>query len=277
MNNFWKRAITGTVFVAVLVISAITNKFILASLLLLFVLVGTHEYFNIVNRKKDTSVNRISGFILSVGTYLLIVGISFFNWPIEYLIALIPLTMVIFVLELFRLKENGFSNILHTLMPCIYIALPFGLFIVSNEMIQSPGEIYTAQLTLVFFFTLWANDTGAYLAGRSFGKRKLFPKISPNKTWEGTIGGALLAVLVAFNCGTYFTSLSRMEWVMIALIIVVFGSLGDLVESMLKRSYGIKDSGNILPGHGGILDRFDGLLIAAPVVFSFLVFIRFVE
>jgi len=277
MNNFWKRAITGTVFVAVLLSSALLNKFLLASLFLLFSIVGTNEYFNIISSKKNVAINRISGFVLSSSSYLLIVSIALFKLPITFLTVLIPMTMILFVWELFRLKENSFSNILHTLMPTLYVAVPFALFIVSNELIQIPGQSYTAEFTLVFFFTLWANDTGAYLSGRSFGKTKLFPKISPNKTWEGTIGGAILAILIAYNCSIYFTSLSRVEWVILATLVVVFGSLGDLVESMLKRSYGIKDSGTILPGHGGILDRFDGLLIAAPIVFSYIVLIRLID
>jgi phosphatidate cytidylyltransferase len=276
MNNFWKRAITGIVFVAVLLSSAVLNKFILASLFFLFSIIGTNEYFNIISSKKTITINRISGFILSIGSYAVIVSVVLFDLPVSYLTILIPPVTLLFVWELFRLKENGFSNILHTLMPTLYVALPFALFVASNELIQSPGQPYSAEFTLVFFFTLWANDTGAYLSGRSFGKRKLFPKISPNKTWEGTIGGAILALLIAYNCSIYFTSLSRVEWVILAAIVVILGSLGDLVESMLKRSYGIKDSGTILPGHGGILDRFDGLLIAAPVVFSYIVFIRLI-
>jgi phosphatidate cytidylyltransferase len=277
MNNFWKRTTTGIAFVGLLIFCAITNKLLLGSLFLFFVVVGTHEYYNIVHQHKGTSVNKALGFILSISTYLSVVAVTFFDYSALYLVGLVPVVMILFVVELFRLKENGFSNILHSLMPTLYVALPFALFIISNELIQIKNQEYSAQLTLVFFFTLWANDTGAYLSGKSFGKNKLFPKISPNKTWEGTLGGAILAVLVAYNCGAYFTVLSKAEWIIIALIIVVFGSLGDLVESMLKRSYSIKDSGNILPGHGGILDRFDGLLIAAPVVFSFLVLIRLLQ
>ena len=274
MNNFWTRALTGSILITVLIFSAVTNKFLLALLFFAFTIVGTSEYFNIIQKHKENSVNKLAGFVLSIGSYGLIIGISLLNWPALYLTILIPIVFIIFTLELFRLRPDGFSNILHTMMPSMYIAVPFALFISSNELIQSASSSYSAQLTLVFFFTLWANDTGAYLSGRSFGKRKLFPKISPNKTWEGTIGGAILAISVASLCGTFFQNLSQFEWVTMAVIIVVFGSLGDLVESMLKRSFGIKDSGKILPGHGGILDRFDGLLIASPIVFTFIVFIR---
>jgi phosphatidate cytidylyltransferase len=121
-----------------------------------------------------------------------------------------------------------------------------------------------------FLIILWSNDTGAYLSGRALGRTKLFERISPNKTWEGFIGGVLLAMGVAFGLSYWFGTLTKLEWVMIAAIIGIFGTLGDLVESMLKRSLGIKDSGSILPGHGGFLDRFDGLLIAAPLVYILL-------
>jgi phosphatidate cytidylyltransferase len=274
MNNFWTRALTGSIFVALLIFFSIFSKFLLALLFLAFTIVGTAEYFKMIGTDEDKSVNKFAGFFLSICLYVLTVLVCLFNYPGLYLTILIPIAVTIFILELFRLKPDGFSNILHTLLPSIYIAAPFALFICSNELIQLSNQAYSAQLTLVFFFTLWANDTGAYLDGRSLGKQKLFPKVSPNKTWEGTIGGAVVAVGVAYFCSTFFENLSKVEWVIMAVIIVVFGSLGDLVESMLKRSYGVKDSGRILPGHGGILDRFDGLLIASPVVFTFIVFIR---
>lgn len=117
---------------------------------------------------------------------------------------------------------------------------------------------------------LWTNDTGAYLAGRFFGKHKLFERISPKKTWEGSIGGGILTIGVAFILSVYFTNLDQTNWIVLAILVAVFGGLGDLVESMLKRSLNIKDSGNLLPGHGGILDRFDGLLLSIPFIYSYL-------
>jgi phosphatidate cytidylyltransferase len=129
---------------------------------------------------------------------------------------------------------------------------------------------FNPYIPLGFLIILWSNDTGAYLAGKSFGKHKLFERISPNKTWEGFVGGLILALFVGFNLAQYFGGLERWQWAVMAVIIAVFGTLGDLVESMLKRTLGVKDSGNILPGHGGLMDRFDGLLLAAPLVFLFL-------
>lgn len=117
---------------------------------------------------------------------------------------------------------------------------------------------------------LWASDTGAYLAGRTFGKTKLFERHSPKKTWEGSFGGLIISGLAAFILSRFFPGIETWQWLISSVIIVVFGTYGDLTESMLKRSYHIKDSGNIMPGHGGFLDRFDGLLLAAPLVYLFL-------
>ena len=129
---------------------------------------------------------------------------------------------------------------------------------------------YNHGIPLGFMLMLWANDTGAYIMGKSFGKHKLFERVSPGKTWEGLAGGILSAVVAAGVIARYFTVLDTWQWLCVALIISVFGTFGDLVESLFKRSRQIKDSGAILPGHGGLLDRFDGLLLAAPIVFVFL-------
>ncbi len=200
----------------------------------------------------------------------MLVGSTVFNLPIGLLSILLILFSFIFIKELFKHKGNGFLNILNTILPSLYISLPFSLLIIGNNTINHSQE-YSPSFILVFFFTLWSSDTGAFLAGKAFGKHKLFAKISPNKTWEGTIGGAILALSAAYFCSFYYTEMTALEWMIMALIIVVFGSFGDLVESMLKRNNNVKDSGRILPGHGGILDRFDGLLIASPVVFAFLI------
>ncbi len=275
MNNFTQRIITGSVFVGVLISSAVFSKEVLAILFLVFTIVGTYEYYQIVSKKDNCKPNLIAGYYASISCYLLIVGISLFSVPIVYATLLIPVIGLVFVIELFRLKEDGFSNVLHTLMPIIYVSSPFALFIASNHLATAYSSEYNAHFTLTFFFVLWANDTGAYLSGRAFGKTKLFPQISPNKTWEGTIGGALVALTIGYICSLYFAEFTTAQWLVISAIVVVFGSLGDLVESMLKRNYKVKDSGTILPGHGGILDRFDGLLIASPLVFTFVILIRF--
>jgi phosphatidate cytidylyltransferase len=125
-----------------------------------------------------------------------------------------------------------------------------------------------------FFLLLWTSDTGAYLAGKSFGKTKLFERISPKKTWEGSIGGTILSLAVAYGISNVlgFDDVTTFDWMVIAVLVVIFGTFGDLFESLLKRNLHIKDSGTILPGHGGVLDRFDGLFLAIPAVFFYLLF-----
>lgn len=166
-------------------------------------------------------------------------------------------------------QENDkipFQSIAVTFLGVLYVALPWILFMQVGFWTNK----YSYQVPLGILFCLWASDTGAYFAGRKFGKRKLFERISPKKTWEGLAGGFLLSQAVAVVLSFYFMEIEIWRWWAISAIIVVFGTWGDLAESMLKRSLQIKDSGSFIPGHGGFLDRFDGLLIAMPWVFAIL-------
>ena len=132
---------------------------------------------------------------------------------------------------------------------------------------------FSFQIIIGFFILLWSSDTGAYLAGRFFGKHKLFERISPKKTWEGSIGGGVLSLIAAYVISLFFHNIELKDWMILAIITVVGGGLGDLVESMHKRNLNVKDSGNLLPGHGGILDRFDGLFIAVPFIYAYLIIV----
>ena len=266
------RALTGTVFVAVLIFSSYLSPFSLFGLYFIFVLIGTWEYLSILSKNSDFQPNITLGLILSAFTFLALTSKSVLGLdPDTFIGALIFSVFATPLIELYNNKPNPFSNIAQTIFPLIYVALPFGLLILSNSMFtnSSPGK-FSSELILGFYFILWSNDTGAYLTGKAFGKHKLFERISPNKTWEGSIGGAVLAIGIAIVCGMFFTDLPLWKWTSIGLIISVFGSMGDLAESLFKRSMNVKDSGKIMPGHGGILDRFDGLLIASPFVFAFL-------
>ena len=179
----------------------------------------------------------------------------------------IPFIFIIFILELYRKSANPFKNIAFTILGIVYVALPFSLL---NYLVVYSGT-YSYELLFGFFFILWANDSGAYIIGSAIGKRKLFPRISPGKSWEGSIGGAITSYGVAFIISKWYTSVNLIDWMVIATILVIIGTLGDLVESLFKRSINVKDSGTLLPGHGGILDRFDSLIIATPFVFSYLI------
>lgn len=180
---------------------------------------------------------------------------------------LFPLSGLVYLTYLYRKQiKKPFRGAAFTLLGIVYIALPFSLL---NVIVFNPG-VYTHELVIGFLFILWANDTGAYFTGVRFGKRKLFERVSPKKSWEGFVGGLLFGVGMGLLMAEYTDVLPTWKWVVIALIIVIGGTYGDLIESSFKRSIEIKDSGRLIPGHGGFLDRFDGLLLAVPLITAFL-------
>ena len=191
--------------------------------------------------------------------------------PVTFITLCIPATSIFLITELFRQKKRPITNISYSIFGILYIILPFALL--NYIPLQADGEQRGSLLLIGFFASLWANDTGAYLTGRAFGKRKLFERISPKKTWEGFLGGLFFCVLAGYVFSMFDSYLTPEEWIGFSLIIGIFGTLGDLVESMIKRNYHVKDSGNILPGHGGILDRFDGIFLACPMIIMYLEFV----
>ena len=181
--------------------------------------------------------------------------------------ALFPLASLIFLIKLYKKNDNNpFLNIALFYLGITYVALPFALM---NVVVHYHGW-YSYEILLGLMLIIWASDTGAYFTGIRFGKRKLFERHSPKKSWEGAIGGAITAVAFATLISRYSTGLSMWQWITVSLIVVIAGTYGDLVESMFKRSMQIKDSGSMIPGHGGFLDRFDSLILAVPFVVVFL-------
>lgn len=177
-----------------------------------------------------------------------------------------PLVTMIFFIKLYKKRDlKPFQNIAFTFLGIIYVALPFSLL----SVLAMRGGKYNYEIVLGCLLLLWATDIGAYFAGTYFGKRKLFERVSPKKSWEGAAGGALFAAIVAFVLGVNFETHRPWEWYCIGALMVVSGTLGDLVESLFKRSIAIKDSGSTIPGHGGFLDRFDGLLLSTPFIVTF--------
>ena len=175
-----------------------------------------------------------------------------------------------FLIKLYKKEKKPFTNIAYTLLGIIYVGLPFALL---NISVYADGG-YSYQIIIGILLLLWASDTGGYIAGVLFGRTKLFERVSPKKSWEGMIGSFILAMVIATIIGKYFDVMTWYQWYLVAVIMVVAGTYGDLVESLFKRSIEIKDSGTSLPGHGGFLDRFDGLLISVPfIVFLLKVFI----
>lgn len=259
------RAITGFFFIVVLIGTVLSGAHIFV---LFFSLVATccvYEFYRMVHTK-DIQPLLFLG-VGSAGLGLALVSAVLLGWlSYSALFYSVIALFLVYIAALFRKTTRPIQDIAYSLFGLLYAALPFTFFMGLGFITKT----YNAYIPLGFLILLWTNDTGAYLAGKSMGRHKLFERISPNKTWEGFIGGVLAAVLVGCILSHYFGVLTLWSWIGMALIIGIFGTLGDLVESMLKRNVGVKDSGSILPGHGGLLDRFDGLLMAAPLVYLFL-------
>ncbi len=264
------RAITGFFFVAVMLASVLLGAYAFSLFFLILSVLSVEEFYRLVSTETVKPQKRW-GIALAICIYLPVYLYFFQAEPIIYLLICVPVIILIFIAELFRKQNNPFHNIAYTLFGVLYAVLPFCFF---YGLAFTDGS-YSYHYPLAFLILLWASDTGAYLFGTQLGKHKLFERHSPKKTWEGFVGGMITSVAAAFILSIYFTDLAPIHWIVISIIIVTGGTLGDLCESMLKRSLSAKDSGTLLPGHGGILDRFDGLLLAAPLVFVYLQFIKF--
>ncbi|WDF68791.1 phosphatidate cytidylyltransferase [Sphingobacterium oryzagri] len=264
------RAITGFFFIAVLIAVVLFGPYAFIPFFTLVGVYSVYEFYEMVQSGQTKPLWAIGIFSALLGLCLLSL-VLLDMLATENLLWIFAFAFVLYIAALFRKTVSVIHDIAYTLFGLLYVAIPFGLFICLGFV----SGTYDPYIPLGFLILLWTNDTGAYLAGKSFGRRKLFERISPNKTWEGFIGGLVLAVAVSLNLARYFDSLVSWQWLTMAIIIGSFGTLGDLVESMLKRNTGVKDSGKLLPGHGGLLDRFDGLLMAAPLVYLFLKFFVF--
>lgn len=275
-SNLITRGITGILFVIVLVGAILYGPSTFALLFATVTGMMTWEFSSILNKKIPCQINR---FITTVSSVYFFLAVLLFNASItgsEVFIPYIITLVYLLISELYLKDNNTLMNWAFTMMSQLYIALPLALlstlsFFSVTYGYGNTGVIYNPTFTLSVFIFLWSNDTGAYCLGCMIGKRPLFPRISPKKSWEGVLGGTVLAVAASQAVATFsqdFSSESelcnRLTWAGLACVVVAFGTWGDLVESLFKRKTGIKDSGNILPGHGGILDRFDSSLLAIP-------------
>ena len=277
LKNLIVRAVTGVFFVTAMVLGILHPH----ALIVLFALItglSIWEYTGLVNNIKGVKVNRFISTIIGVYFFLAVAGLRL--TPVEGFVVFVPYILSILYLlisELYLKNENPINSWAYTMLGQMYIAMPFSMINVLAFQQVEPGQVtFDYLLPLSIFIFLWTNDTGAYLCGSLLGKHKLFPRISPKKSWEGSIGGGILVLIVAGVIG-YFANigatphmLSIPGWVGLGLVVVFFGTWGDLVESLLKRTLGVKDSGNILPGHGGMLDRFDSSLLAIPAAVMYL-------
>jgi len=268
LSNFLQRTITGAIFIILIIGSILWNHYAFSLVFLIFTILGVTEFYSIIS-KTGSKPYGFSGIIISALLFLICSYIAISNSNIHFILIILPLLFIDFIIELFRNHKTPIQNIAFTYIGIFYVALPMSLL----NFLSNPGfehDKYSKGILLGFFLLIWSNDTFAYLIGRKFGKHKLFERISPKKTWEGSIGGLIFSLITSYILSVFVKDLSIFQWLGMSIIVVIFGTLGDLTESMLKRSLDIKDSGNILPGHGGILDRFDAVLLAAPFAFIYL-------
>lgn len=282
-SNLTQRIITGLLGSAAIIYGLIVSEWAYLGIFLIICFFSLREFYKLSAFDGLLPLKTV-GIVIGMAVFCLSFFIERQNLEPKYYFVIFPLMALVYMIKLYKKGEHKpFTNIAFTFLGIFYIAVPIALLnhaVFGQRVNLHFAEVnihttYNFEVILGVLLILWATDTGAYFAGTFLGKHKLFERISPKKTWEGFIGGAVLAGVIAFvfnlilkNYGLHY--LSTIDWIAITVIIVVGGTFGDLVESLLKRSIEIKDSGSSLPGHGGFLDRFDGLFISAPFVVAYL-------
>ncbi|MCF8301644.1 MAG: phosphatidate cytidylyltransferase [Bacteroidales bacterium] len=268
-NNLVLRTITGIGYVGLVVGSILLSPVAFAMLFFLITLLGLLEFYKMMHHG-NVQPQKVWGAIVGLLYYVIITLAVSDLIPMMWLWTGLLFLFSIFIAELYRKKERPFANIGATILGFLYVVLPFALL---NFFFKVPQISDSYQILLGFFIILWTNDTFAYIIGVTIGKHKFFERLSPKKTWEGSIGGALMGLLAAWVLYNYCDSFTLIQWLTYAVVIIIFGTLGDLSESQLKRSQNCKDSGDLLPGHGGILDRLDSVILASPFAFFYILLI----
>lgn len=279
VKNLIIRAITGAVFVAIMVVGISFRPDVMILLFAAITGLTIWEFTGLVNQSENVAVNRFISTAAGIYFFLAVAGYCSGLTPSAAFVPYLLTVVYLLVSELYLKQTNPINNWAYTMLSQMYIALPFSMINVLAFRSTPDGNVtFEWLLPLSLFIFLWTNDTGAYCSGSLLGRHKLFPRISPGKSWEGSIGGAVFVMIAAAII--YFLNVGQMDglvagmplwqWLGLGLVVVVFGTWGDLVESLFKRTLGIKDSGNILPGHGGMLDRFDSSLMAIPAAVVYL-------
>lgn len=272
-NNFIQRAVTGVLFVIVLVGCILYSPLSFGILFTIINALSVHEFAQLVSKSSEVSINKT---ITALGgAYLFLALMSFCTQQSVGARVFLPylgLLLYMMITELYLKKKNPTGNWAYSMLSQLYVALPFALLnVLAFQNSPETGSVtYNPILPLSIFVFIWLSDTGAYCVGSLIGKHRLFERISPKKSWEGSIGGGIFSIASSLGFAHFFPFMPGWQWVGLAIVVVIFGTWGDLTESLMKRQLGIKDSGNILPGHGGMLDRFDSALMAIPAAVVYL-------
>jgi phosphatidate cytidylyltransferase len=271
LKNLLIRTATGTVYVLATIGALLLGKVAFGIFFALAMAINLFEFYRLT-QKGGYKPQTTTGLITAVYLFFSVFLFQFYQMPANLFLGIVPLLLLIPLTEMSTKNNTPTTNIAITVMGLVYVALPFSTLILTvSPFNQQHGE-YIPHFLIALFAILWANDSGAYLVGSTLGKHKLIERISPKKTWEGAIGGAILAAVTSIVIFSQMDKLNMTHAIIISLLTVVAGTLGDLTESMIKRHFNVKDSGTILPGHGGLLDRFDSLLFSAPVFFVYISF-----
>ena len=272
-NNFIQRAVTGVLFVIVLVGCILYSPLSFGILFTIISALSVHEFAQLVSKSGEESINKT---ITALGgAYLFLALMSFCTQQSVGARVFLPylgLLLYMMITELYLKKKNPTGNWAYSMLSQLYVALPFALLnvLAFQNSPETSSVTYNPILPLSIFVFIWLSDTGAYCVGSLIGKHRLFERISPKKSWEGSIGGGIFSIASSLGFAHFFPFMPGWQWVGLAIVVVIFGTWGDLTESLMKRQLGIKDSGNILPGHGGMLDRFDSALMAIPAAVVYL-------
>jgi phosphatidate cytidylyltransferase len=269
VNNFWTRTIAGIVFVALLAGAVLLHPLAVAVLFLAVAVIGYLEFHKLFTNKPFPTLSMIVGLMTGAGIYVLLVLAAFQMMSFHHLALILPLLFFPFLAALLRTDVMSLTQAVISTLGVLYIFIPLALLNFYPNPAFVEGQ-YEKSILLGFLIMVWTNDSFAYLTGKLIGKHKLYEKVSPKKTWEGSIGGLVFSMVAAYILSLFFPVLSTSEWLTMSILTVIFGVIGDLFESLMKRMYGLKDSGNIIPGHGGVLDRFDALFFSSPMVFVYL-------
>ena len=271
MKEIYIRTLTGIVFLIIVIGSILLDPLAFLLVFSMFNFIGLKEFHKLASFSSKPSSEATPEYYIFGMLIYFIIGLSGIGYiDVRFSAVIFPILFIQIAIELYR-KNPQWKNITTLITGYIYIAVPFGLM---NSLFFT-GAIDKSQsgILIGMFILIWTSDVFAYLTGSMFGKHKLMERISPKKTWEGSVGGLFFALIAAYILSIFVTQLNLVEWIALSVIIVISGTLGDLVESLLKRNAGVKDSGTIFPGHGGVLDRFDAVIFATPMVFVFINFI----